>query len=276
MQVMKIADILKKERCEINLRSRPKPEVIREIAGIFKRAPGLENLREEDIVRGLTAREELGTTGIGHGLAIPHCRLPMGNHFVMVLAVSRRGINYEALDHHRVRIFCAFIGPEDQPEKHVQLLAEISMALRNETARREMIEAPTRTALYENFLSHSIFEIQPNPSRKQKLLMLVLQDEEYFTEIMEVFVEMGIPGAAVLESQGAGQVLTRVPLFASYINFLGEHGAYHRTVFALVPENLVNRLIDNIEGITGDLDKHTGTMILVLDVPLIKGSLQAI
>lgn len=273
---MRIADILSKERCEINLRSRTKPEVIREIAGIFKRDSALEDISEEEIVRALTVREELGTTGIGHGLAIPHCRLPAADRFIMVLAVSRRGINFESLDHHRVRIFCAFIGPDDQPEKHVQLLAEISMALRNETARREMITAPTRTALYENFLSHSLYDIRADSSRKQKLLMLTLQDEECFTEIMEVFVEMGIPGAAVLESQGAGKILTQVPLFASFINFLGEHGAYHRTVFALVPEDLVNRLIDNIEGITGDLDKYTGTMILVLDVPLVKGSLQSI
>ena len=273
---MKIASILSKERCQINLRSRTKPEVIREIAGIFKSDPALRSFSEDELVLALEAREELGTTGIGHGLAIPHCRLPSVDRFVMVLGISRRGINYQSLDHHRVRIFCSFIGPEDQPEKHVQLLAEISMALRNETARREMIAAPTRTALYENFLSHSIFEIRPDPSREQKLLMLVLQDEEWFTEIMEVFVEMGIPGATVLESQGAGKILTQVPLFASFINFLGEHGAYHRTIFALVPEDLVSRLIDNIEGITGDLDKHTGTMILVLDVPLIKGSLQSI
>ncbi|MEA1929152.1 MAG: PTS sugar transporter subunit IIA [Candidatus Auribacterota bacterium] len=273
---MKISDILTKERCEINLRSRTKPEVIREIAGIFKNDSILNNVSVDEIERALTEREELGTTGIGHGLAIPHCRLSGADRFIMVLAISRRGISYKSLDHHRVRIFCAFIGPEDQPEKHVHLLAEISMALRNETARREMITAPTRTALYENFLSHSVFEILPDPSRKWKLLMLVLQDEEYFTEIMEVFVEMGIPGATVIESQGAGKILTQVPLFASFINFLGEQGAYHRTIFALVPEDLVNRLIDNIEGITGDLNKRTGTMVLVLDAPLIKGSLQGV
>lgn len=271
---MKIGDILSKDCCEINLRSRTKPDVINEIAEIFKRNPSLKNIDEEEIVRGLNDREELGTTGIGHGLAIPHCRLKGVDQFVMVLGISKRGINYDSLDHHRVKIFCAFVGPDDQPENHVKILAEISMALRNETARREMITAPTRTALYENFLSHSIFEILPDPSREQKLLMLVIQDAECFTQIMEVFVEMGIPGAAVLESQGAGNILTKVPLFASFINFLGARGTYHRTVFVLVPENLINRLIDNIEGITGDLDKHTGTMILVLDVSLVKGSLQ--
>ncbi len=180
---MKIAGILSKDRCEINLRSRTKAEVIRELAGIFMGDSALKNVSEDEIVLALEAREELGTTGIGHGLAIPHCRLPSVDRFVMVLGISRRGINYQSLDHHRVRIFCAFIGPEDQPEKHVQLLAEISMALRNETARREMISSPTRTALYENFLSHSIFEIRPDPSRKQKLLMLVLQDEEWFRQV---------------------------------------------------------------------------------------------
>jgi len=273
---MKIADILSKDCCEINLRARTKPEVIKELAGIFKRNPALKTIDENEIARCLAAREELGTTGIGHGLAIPHCRITGLDRFVMVLAIPRRPINFASLDHHRVRIFCAFVGPEDQPEKHVQLLAEISMALRNETARRKMITAPTRTALYENFLSHSIFEILPDPSRNQKLLMLVLQNEEFFTEIMEVFVEMGIPGASILESQSAGNILTQVPLFASFINFLGSHGSYHRTVFALVPENMVNSLIDNIEGITGDLDKRSGTMVLVLDASLIKGSLQAI
>ena len=93
---------------------------------------------------------------------------------------------------------------------------------------------------------------------------------------MELFVEMGIRGASVIESSSMGRMLSQVPLFADFINFLGGRGEYHRTILAMVPVEEIDALITHIEEVTGDLTKHTGALILVLDIAFMKGSLEAI
>jgi hypothetical protein len=65
-------------------------------------------------------------------------------------------------------------------------------------------------------------------------------------------------------------------LFASFINFLGSGEEYHRTIYAVVPEDQIDRLLEGIEEITGDMDTHTGAMALVLNIARMRGSLQAV
>jgi len=273
---MDIFKILDKELCEPKLKSRKKKSVIQEIAGILKRHPALNRVEEDEIVRRLLEREELGSTGFGGGLAIPHCRLPGLDQFVIGLGVSSRGVHFQAVDKHRVNLFCFMVGPENKPEQHVKLLAEVSLILRDESVKRELIKASSQTALYELFLRHCAGEKPLGKIRECKLLMLVLQDEIILEEVIELFVELGIRGASVIESDGMGKILSNVPLFADFINFLGQKRAYHRTIFALIPADDIDDIISRIENITGDMDKYAGSMALVMDIGFVKGSLEAI
>ncbi|NCC51835.1 MAG: PTS sugar transporter subunit IIA [Spartobacteria bacterium] len=272
---MKMTDLLSKELCEPGLRARNKADVLREMSTVLKRHPALRDVGEDAILDKLMAREELGSTGFGGGLAIPHCRLPGLDRFILALGVSKRGVAFDAMDGKKAHLFCVMVGPDNEPQRHVKMLAEISLAVKTEAARREMIKAPSQIALYESFLRHSLRDEDTNSHRKKKLLMLVLQDEDTVTDVMELFVEMGIRGASVLESQAMGKVLTTVPLFASFINFLGSEDEYQRIIFSIVHEDQVARVIDSIEEITGDMDTHTGAMALVLDIAMMKGSLQS-
>jgi len=273
---MEMTELLTKDLCEPNVHARDKHAVIEKMAAVLKRHPTLHDIDESTITAELLAREELGSTGFGSGLAIPHCRLQGLDRFVLAVGTSTRGIAFDAMDNKKVHLFCVMVGPDDQPQLHVKMLAEISHTVKSEPARKEMIKAPTRTALYESFLRHSMREDESTSHRKKKLLMLVLQDEETVTDIMELFVEMGIHGASVLESQGMGKVLTNVPLFASFINFLGSGEEFQRTIFSVIHENQISRVIEGIEEITGDMNTHTGAMAIVLDIAMLKGSLQSI
>ena len=71
-----------------------------------------------------------------------------------------------------------------------------------------------------------------------------------------------------------GQYISNVPLFADFIGFMRENKNQSRTIMALVPEEHVHDIIDRIEEVTGDLDKKQGAMIIVLDVPYFKGTMQ--
>ncbi|AKJ63450.1 PTS sugar transporter subunit IIA [Kiritimatiella glycovorans] len=273
---MNLSDILNRDLCRVRLHARRKEDMLNEIAEILKEHDALSGFTQEQIAAALREREQLGSTGFGDGLALPHCRLPGLKQFVLGIGLSPRGAAFDALDGKKAHLFCFLAGPEEKPNEYVKVLAEISGVLRNESARRELRKAPTATALYESFMRHASPESAEGGARRRKLLMLVLQEEDLVTEVMELFVEMGIRGASVLESRGMGNILTRVPLFASFMNFLGTREEFHRTVFALVPDEQLPRLIQSIEEITGDMESHSGAMALALDISMLKGSLESI
>lgn len=273
---MDIFKVFKKELCEPNLRSRKKKPVIEDIASIIKRHRDSADIPEEAIAEALLERERLGSTGFGGGLAIPHCKLPGLDNFLMGIAISKRGVNFDAMDNRKVHLFCIIVGPEDRPEEHVKLLAEVSLILSDEAVRRELIAARTQTALYEEFLRHCPSELLPKTPEDNKLLMLVVQGEDELTRIMEVFVEMGVRGASIIESGGMANILSRVPLFADFMNFLGSRAEFHRTVFAIVPTEELDELIRRIETITGDMNKHTGATAVAFDIAFLKGSMESV
>ncbi len=268
-------EILKKALCIPSLKSRKKRAVIQELSEILAQQPEMKGIGVDEIAGAFMERESLGSTGFGGGFAIPHCKFEGMDEFLMGLAVSRKGVNFDAVDNRKVHLLCYIVGPADKPEGHVKLLAEVSLVLREESVRRALIAAPTQTALFEEFMRHCAGECRVETCER-KLLLLVVQGEDMTTSIIELFVELGLRGAAVIESTSMGRMLSRVPLFADFINFLGSQGDYHRTIITTIPADEVEDIVAKIETITGDLNKHSGAMVMVLDVPFMKGSLEAI
>jgi hypothetical protein len=71
-----------------------------------------------------------------------------------------------------------------------------------------------------------------------------------------------------------GGILTKVPLFADFINFLGENKNYSKTIFAIISESELHTIIRGVEDLLGDLDKHGGASIISLDIHFVKGSME--
>ena len=71
-------------------------------------------------------------------------------------------------------------------------------------------------------------------------------------------------------------MLSNVPLFSEFINFTGERSDISKTIIAVVDSERVPVLVEGIEAIMGDLNKHTGAMILALDIFYMKGTLEII
>ncbi len=80
----------------------------------------------EDLYRRLRDREELGSTGIGSQVAIPHCKLPGLRKILVAVGLSRAGVEFEACDDQPVRLFFTLVSPEDDPANHLHSLASIS------------------------------------------------------------------------------------------------------------------------------------------------------
>jgi PTS system nitrogen regulatory IIA component len=80
----------------------------------------------EELFRRLWEREQLGSTGIGGGVAIPHCKLDRLAHGVVAVAVVAEGVDFAAIDGRPVCLFFLVISPSDSPAEHLRILAVVS------------------------------------------------------------------------------------------------------------------------------------------------------
>jgi mannitol/fructose-specific phosphotransferase system IIA component (Ntr-type) len=275
---MDISKYLQLESCTIELAGKTKEDVIRSLAELLAASPNAIGTDPANIELGLLEREKLGSTGFGNGIAIPHCKIVGMKDFVLALGVSIKGVDFDAMDNRNVHI-CAIVGPPDEPEMHLRLLAAASRVLGGGKSRYEMLSSATSFALREAFLYHAAPATAIDSSKEKtfnKLLMVVVQEEEIYNDIVELFLEMGFPGAITHEGSMMAQILSGAPVFAGFLDVLGSSQLEPRTILALVPGDTLDEIITSIEEITGDLDNHRGACIIVLSPDMVRGSLETV
>jgi len=84
----------------------------------------------EDVLEKLLQREKLGTTGIGNGFAIPHCKINGIQTSLVLLAVSRKGVDFGSLDGKPAHVIFLVVSPPNNPSSSLQILAAISHLIR--------------------------------------------------------------------------------------------------------------------------------------------------
>lgn len=129
---MKLSDFVVREAIVVDLKAGGKEEAIREIVQSLHAAGQLAEGDLESVIRAILSREELGSTGIGQGVAVPHTRHPKVDHLVGTVALSRRGVDFAALDNEPVDILFLLISPPNQPGDHLRALENISRHLKDE------------------------------------------------------------------------------------------------------------------------------------------------
>ncbi len=138
---MNISDSLRKEAILLDLQARRKEALIDEMAEILSRDASLPR---EDLARVLMDRERLGSTGIGNGIGIPHGKLDGLDSLVMAVGISRRGVEFDAIDGKPTHIFFVLVAPEGAIESHLRMLARVSQLLKSETMRSRLMNAGSR------------------------------------------------------------------------------------------------------------------------------------
>ena len=103
----------------------------------------------DELFRRLIGRERLGSTGIGHGVAIPHCRVENCTGTVGALITLAEPIDFDAIDSQPVDILFAMLVPEDAHDEHLQTLATLAGALNNPEYRQRLRRAQSDEALYQ-------------------------------------------------------------------------------------------------------------------------------
>ena len=126
---MKIHEILVQQGIKIGMESTDKEGALKELAAVLAKIANVGD--QKAIVKSLIERENLGSTGIGQGIAIPHGKTDKVDHLIAVMGTSQKGVNFDALDGELVYIFFLLLTPKDTSGPHLKALAQISRLLRD-------------------------------------------------------------------------------------------------------------------------------------------------
>ena len=140
---MKFADFVTADSIRANLTSLDKESVIREMVGMLTEAGRVTGDSQESIVKAILKREELGSTGIGRGVAVPHTKHPTVEHLVGAVGVSPEGVDFDSLDGEKVQLIILLISPPDRPGDHLRALENISRQLRDDMFCKFLKQAKT-------------------------------------------------------------------------------------------------------------------------------------
>lgn len=152
---MEIQDIITPERVVSDLDVNSKKRALETISDILTKGDNL--LVSHDICESLIAREKLGSTSIGSGVAIPHGRLKNADKAIAAFAKLDHGIDYDAVDNQSVDLIFALLVPENSTQEHLNILAEIAEMFSIEQFRekvRQCKDAESLCLLLQNWKQH--------------------------------------------------------------------------------------------------------------------------
>ncbi len=132
---MQIMDFLSKKAIITDLKSSKKDEVIRELVEALGNVGEIEKRNRNKLVEALIARESLGSTAIGQGIAIPHAKCDCVDKLVAAFGLSKKGVDFDSLDGELAYIFFLLVAPQDSAGPHLKALARISRLLKDKYFR---------------------------------------------------------------------------------------------------------------------------------------------
>lgn len=144
---MLLSELLAPERVRVPLASRSKDDLLRELVELAVHDAGPPVV--DAVLASVREREEVLTTGIGEGIAIPHGRTPRVDSLVMAAGVCAAPVEFASLDGRPVELCFLLVGPESAAGAHVKALSRISRLLRRDALRDALRQAATPAAFLE-------------------------------------------------------------------------------------------------------------------------------
>jgi PTS system nitrogen regulatory IIA component len=145
--MIRLETILTPGRSCVNVPGGSKKKALEQIANLINRE--VPSLDTQTVFEALIAREKLGSTGFGNGIAIPHCRLKGCDTPVSALIHLSAPIDYDAIDGAPVDLLFVLLVPEAATDAHLELLRQIASMLDRKEVRERLRSAPSNQALYQ-------------------------------------------------------------------------------------------------------------------------------
>lgn len=135
--IMNLKKILSIDLIKLNLKSETKNEIIEELLNVLMTTGKIKD--REAALNSLLEREKKMSTGIQHGVAIPHGKTNAVDELIACIGIKKEGVDFESLDNKPSTIFIMTLSPLNRTGPHVQFLAEISQILKSESQRKKLL-----------------------------------------------------------------------------------------------------------------------------------------
>jgi fructose-specific phosphotransferase system IIA component len=146
---MKMSDILTENLVATGLAGESKKEIIDAMIDLVATSPKV--LDREKVRKAIFEREEIMSTGVGNGFAIPHGKTDAVTDIVAAFAVTASPIDYQSLDEKPVRLVFLLVGKDNLVGPHIKLLSRISRLMNKEEFRKRLLELKTPQEILEAF-----------------------------------------------------------------------------------------------------------------------------
>jgi mannitol/fructose-specific phosphotransferase system IIA component (Ntr-type) len=141
---MRLSEFVVRDAIIPQMDATSKEGVIREMIASLRAAGQFPSADVDDIVRAILKREELGSTGIGRGVAIPHAKHTCADKLTGTVALSPKGVDFKSIDGEKAFVFVLLISPQDRPGDHLRALENVSRCLRDDNFVKALRLASTR------------------------------------------------------------------------------------------------------------------------------------
>jgi nitrogen PTS system EIIA component len=146
---MALMDLLEESIIKVPLESDDKNGVIRELVEVLSAAGKIRN--PESVEAAVLERENMGSTGLDKGIAVPHAKTTEVSALYIALGISNEGIDFEALDGESSHLFFMILAPPDQSAQHIQVLSEIAGIARSSAFCRMLTHSESAKEVMELF-----------------------------------------------------------------------------------------------------------------------------
>jgi PTS system fructose-specific IIA component/PTS system nitrogen regulatory IIA component len=141
---IRITDFVIREAILPSVTAQTKEGIITELVTSLKAAGKVAEADEANIVKAIMRREQLGSTGIGRGVAIPHAKHESVGRLIGTVALAPQGIPFESLDDKPVNVIFMLLYAPERPGEHLRALEAVSRLLRVDKFREDLLQSQTK------------------------------------------------------------------------------------------------------------------------------------
>lgn len=258
--------MLNRDLIKINSTSQTKMEVLEEITCLLTEK--YANFSKQMILDALIERESLSSTGLGSGIAIPHCTIDgIDEFYVGLIRLDINGIDFDAIDGQPVNLVFFSVGPKTKQNQHISTLTSISKVTTDSSLTRQIHNSKNTDEIYT--LLHKEETNTADLGVKCQFVIHV-QDEKLFHDLLEILTSDIEGSISILDAQTAGHYLHKLPLFSSFWNDV--ENEFSKIVIAVINKRLMNETIRRIN--MAKMDHDTGLIVTVHELLYFDGSLE--
>jgi nitrogen PTS system EIIA component len=145
---MRMSNFIVRDSIIPALTASTKEAVIREMVTSLHTAGYFRDSDVEEITKAVLRREQLGSTGIGRHIAIPHSKHASVDHLIGTLALSPAGVPFDSIDGEPVYVFVLLVSPQDRPGDHLRALENVVRTMKDEAFVKNLRQATTRADIW--------------------------------------------------------------------------------------------------------------------------------